>query len=173
MNQPEVWLRGPVAGVPPILQPVAHALLQVAEDVPATVAPLAHEQTWLAVGASAPIGYHVGHLSGSIDRLFTYARGEQLSEAQRELLSSEKTLFERKPSSGELLDRLATTIHAALEQLRSTDAESLYVSREVGRGRLPSTQMGLLFHAAEHASRHAGQIATLSRIVSAAGALAG
>lgn len=29
---PEVWMRGPVDGVPPLLQPLTHVLLQVAED---------------------------------------------------------------------------------------------------------------------------------------------
>jgi hypothetical protein len=35
----------------------------------------------------------------------------------------------------------------------------------VGRGRLPSTVIGLLFHAAEHTQRHAGQVVTTARIV--------
>ncbi len=35
----------------------------------------------------------------------------------------------------------------------------------MGRGRLPSTVLGLLVHAAEHASRHAGQITTTARFV--------
>ena len=30
---PEVWLRGPINGIQPLLQPAAHALLQVGEDV--------------------------------------------------------------------------------------------------------------------------------------------
>ena len=32
---PEVWLRGPLPDVPPLLQPVAHALLQAREEVAA------------------------------------------------------------------------------------------------------------------------------------------
>ena len=32
-EQPEVWLRGPVQGFEPLLMPVAHALLQVREDL--------------------------------------------------------------------------------------------------------------------------------------------
>jgi hypothetical protein len=31
-DQGEVWQRGPINGVPGLLQPVAHALLQVVED---------------------------------------------------------------------------------------------------------------------------------------------
>jgi len=30
---PEVWLRGPLPTIPPLLQPVAHALLQAREEV--------------------------------------------------------------------------------------------------------------------------------------------
>jgi hypothetical protein len=30
---PEVWLRGPLPGMPPLLQPVAHALLQAREEL--------------------------------------------------------------------------------------------------------------------------------------------
>ena len=34
MTAPEVWLRGrPVEGVPPLLQPVAHSLLQCREEL--------------------------------------------------------------------------------------------------------------------------------------------
>ena len=32
---PEVWLRGPLPGVPSVLQPVGHALLQAREEVEA------------------------------------------------------------------------------------------------------------------------------------------
>ena len=32
MTQP-AWLRGPVEGIPTLLQPVAHALIDAAEDV--------------------------------------------------------------------------------------------------------------------------------------------
>jgi hypothetical protein len=39
--------------------------------------------------------------------------------------------------------------------------------RGVGRAQLPSTVLGLLFHAAEHTQRHAGQVATTRRVVTA------
>jgi hypothetical protein len=35
----------------------------------------------------------------------------------------------------------------------------------VGRAGLPSTVIGLLFHLAEHAQRHAGQALTTAKIV--------
>jgi len=32
-NSLEVWLRGPLEGIPPLLQPAAHALLQAQEEL--------------------------------------------------------------------------------------------------------------------------------------------
>ena len=53
----------------------------------------------------------------------------------------------------------------ALAQLRATPRESLLDDRTVGRAGLPSNVLGLLFHAAEHAPRHAGQALTTSKIL--------
>jgi uncharacterized damage-inducible protein DinB len=58
-------------------------------------------------------------------------------------------------------------VEAALAQLRDTKAATLLDARHVGRKQLPSTRLGLITHAAEHAYRHTGQIATLRRIVAA------
>jgi hypothetical protein len=41
---------------------------------------------------------------------------------------------------------------------------SLLEPREIGRAKLPSTTLGVLFHAAEHTARHAGQVMTLIRV---------
>jgi uncharacterized damage-inducible protein DinB len=50
--------------------------------------------------------------------------------------------------------------------LRGTSVATLTDARAVGRQRLPSTVIGLLVHAAEHATRHAGQIITTSKLLS-------
>ena len=44
MPEPEVWLRGPVEGVPPHLQPVAHSLLQSREEVERLLTGMAAER---------------------------------------------------------------------------------------------------------------------------------
>ncbi len=162
---PPLWLRGPVAGIQPALQPVAHALLQVAEETPEILAGVAAEQIWAQPGGSASIGFHIVHLSGSLDRLFTYARGEGLSPEQFDALAAERTLQDRQPPLSEVLALLARTVDHALAQLKQTEPASLYLPREVGRAKLPSNTLGLLFHAAEHTIRHGGQIITLLRIV--------
>lgn len=74
MASTEWWQRGPIGGVPAVLQPVAHILLQVKESVGELVAPLT-EAEWNARPAGvASVAFHVRHITGVIDRLFTYAR---------------------------------------------------------------------------------------------------
>jgi len=163
--QPEPWLRGPVPGIPGPLQPAAHALIMAREDVTAAVAGLSGEQLWTEPGGATPLGFHLAHLSGSTDRLLTYARGDALSQSQRETLSREKALTTTRPPLEELLKAWHHTVDAALAQLAATRIETLGDQRLVGRAQLPSTVLGLLFHAAEHASRHTGQIVTTAKIV--------
>ena len=167
-SPPPVWLRGPAPGVLPTLQPVAHALMQVAEETPVVVMTLSLEQIWARPGGAASIGFHIAHLSGSLDRLFTYSRGESLSSEQQAALAAEHSADTLHPSVPELLDRLRGTVDAALQHLRTVPPESLSAPREVGRARLPSTTLGLLFHAAEHSIRHGGQIITMARVVQGA-----
>jgi uncharacterized damage-inducible protein DinB len=161
----EAWLRGPVAGVPPLLNPAAHALQHAAEDANRALAGLSLGGLWRRPGGAASVGYHVRHLAGALDRLFTYARGESLSDAQRQALARENEPGEPPQDSTALGAELGAAIARALDQLRRTPEETLLESRAVGRQRLPSTVIGLLFHAAEHASRHAGQALTTAKLV--------
>src|SRR5712691_4979754 len=86
---PEVWLRGPIPGVPALLQPVAHSLLQCREELRARLEERTPEQIWARPSGVASIGFHARHAAGSLDRLFTYARGERLSAAQLAALAAE------------------------------------------------------------------------------------
>ena len=162
---PEVWLRGPVEGVQPLLQPAAHTLLQVGEDVLPLVHDLTPAQLWARPGNGASIGFHLAHLPGSLDRLLTYSRGESLSAEQETALAAERTITDERPALETLLQRFSSGLEAAIDYLRTVPSDSLLLPRAVGRMRLPSTTLGLIFHAAEHSARHAGQIVTLKRIV--------
>jgi hypothetical protein len=164
---PEVWLRGPVPGIQPLLQPAAHAILQVGEDVLPIVRDLTPAQLWARPGGAAAIGFHLAHLPGSLDRLLTYSRSEPLSADQLAALAAERTVHDDRPALESLLARFSAGLEAAIHYLRTVPADSLLAAREVGRKRLPSTTLGLIFHAAEHSSRHAGQIVTLARVVRA------
>ena len=161
----EVWLRGPIDGITPVLQPAAHAILQVGEDVLPLVADLTPDQLWARPGGVAAIGFHLLHLPGSLDRLLTYSRGAALTPEQLNALAAERGAHEDRPELPRLLARFAAGIDAAVAYLRTVPEASLLLPRAVGRKRLPSTTLGLIFHAAEHSSRHAGQIVTLNRLV--------
>jgi uncharacterized damage-inducible protein DinB len=161
MSEPEVWLRGPLPDYIDELQPVAHSLLQVREEIERVVN-LPVEHVWTRRGGAASIGFHLKHLAGSLDRLLTYAAGRQLNAAQYDVLAGE-TRDTSEPA--ELLVRRAqAAIDRALTYVRVTPLCTLDEHREVGRDRLPSTVLGLLFHAAEHAQRHSAQIITTAKI---------
>jgi hypothetical protein len=162
---PEPWLRGPLPRIPALLQPAAHALVMALEDVEAALGGLTPDQIWARPGGIAPLGFHVAHLSGSTDRLFTYARGLGLDDAQRAVLQREGTIADERPPIAPLLAAWRDTVQRALEQLADTAEATLAEPRAVGRAQLPSNVLGLLFHAAEHASRHTGQVVTTAKLV--------
>lgn len=162
---PEPWLRGPLPGIPESLQPVAHALVAAVEDVTAAVGALSEAQLWARPGGAASVGFHLQHLAGSTERLFTYARGEALSAAQLAALDAERQPSDPPPTAGDLLRGWRSVVDAALRQLAQTREDALPTPRGVGRAQLPSTVRGLLVHAAEHAQRHVGQVVTTAKIV--------
>ena len=86
---PEVWLRGPVEGLSPYLQPIAHALLQAREEVIEIMKDFPEALLWEQPAGVASPAFHLQHLSGVLERLFTYARGEMLSAEQLQKLKEE------------------------------------------------------------------------------------
>lgn len=164
----EYWLRGPVPGVPPLLQPIAHALLQAREEVNALMVTFPGDLLWQRPGGVAAPGFHLQHLAGVLDRLLTYARDQALTSHQLVELAGEGTPSEGQATVAELLNRFNMQIDKALDQVAQTPEAILTDIRYVGRGRLPSTVGGLLFHAAEHTQRHMGQLLVTARVLMAA-----
>ena len=164
MTSPEAWLRGPVAGVPDALQPVAHALLQAREEARSLLEKFPQELLWVRPAGLASVGFHLQHMTGVVDRLFTYARGEPLSSQQRDALEHEGQRPDSGGSVDDLLGAFDAQVERALNQLRATPASILNDARPVGRQQLPSTVLGVLFHAAEHVQRHVGQLLVTARV---------
>jgi uncharacterized damage-inducible protein DinB len=160
---PEVWLRGPLPDVPSLLQPVAHALLQAREEVEAFMTGFSEDRLWLRPGGVASAGFHLQHLTGVLDRLFTYARGEQLNADQLKYLEAEGRP-NLELNSRDLIAAFRIQVTRALAELRTIDERTLTEPRTVGRGKLPSTVLGLLFHSAEHVQRHVGQLLVTIRV---------
>ena len=168
MADTEWWQRGPVDGVPAMLQPVAHILLQVRESVDEMVPDLTEEEWNARPAGVASAAFHVRHIPGVIDRLFTYARGQALSEAQFSALRVEREPLAAADVAA-VLDALRARVDAAITELRTIDVTTLADFRAVGRARLPSTVVGCLVHGAEHAMRHVGQLSVTTRVVRARG----
>ncbi len=164
-RETEAWQRGPVPGFDPLLMPVAHALVQVREDLDRLAAGVPPEHVWRRPGGAASIGFHVRHLGGALDRLLTYARGEALSEMQRAALAVEASAGDPPAALEAVVADVHRLIDAAFDQLRATSRDALLDERRVGRAQLPSTVLGLLVHAAEHSTRHVGQAITTARIL--------
>jgi len=162
---PEVWQRGPVPGIPALLQPVAHALLQAEEELNAMMAGYEDELLWQRPAGVASPAFHLQHLSGVIDRIFTYARGEALSENQLALLRLEAVAPQAELTVEKLVARFHEQIRQAMTQLCNTDPATLTDFRGVGRKQLPSTVIGLLVHAAEHTMRHIGQLHVTVKVI--------
>lgn len=164
LKQPEYWMRGPVENIPVLLQPVAHTLLQSRDEVFETMQDFPTGLLWLKPAGMASPAFHMQHLTGVLDRLFTYARAEQLNEQQLFYLSSEgkENITITKDL---LLGNFKLQVEAALKQLAVTDENTLTDFRGVGRKQLPSTVLGLLFHAAEHTMRHTGQLLVTANIL--------
>jgi len=160
----EAWLEGPLPGIDPYLMPVAHGLVQVGRDLE-RLTDLTPGQLWARPGGAASVGFHLKHVAGVLDRLPTYARGELLSHEQMKVLQAEGDPGDPPADAATLVREARAAVASALAQVRATPREALLEPREVGRRRLPSTVLGLLHHAAEHATRHAGQAVTTAIIV--------
>ena len=165
MSLPEVWLRGPVDGVPPLLMPAAHALLQAQEDLRAVVAGLTPAELWHRPNGAAAIGFHLRHLSGSLRRLCAYAQGRKLTPEEVAAIRLEGESGTPPATAVELLEVVDAAIEDGLGVLRGSDESAILDPRAVGRAALPSNVLGLLFHAAEHAQRHTGQVIATAKVV--------
>ena len=153
----EYWLRGPIAGVPGLLQPVAHALLQARNEAERSLDAFPEALLWDQPAGVASVAFHLQHLTGVLDRLFTYANGQSLDQQQLNYLAAEGKKDD-KISVDTLLMNFRLQVDKAILQLKETDVSLLTAIRGVGRKQIPSTVIGLLFHAAEHAMRHTGQL---------------
>jgi hypothetical protein len=155
---PEVWLRGPLRNIPALLQPVAHALLQAREEIHELMNSFPDELLWEKVAAMASPGFHLQHLTGVLDRLFTYAQGDALTDQQLNYLEQEGKPTNKVYTVFALVANFNDQVDAALAQLAREDPTRLTEFRGVGRAQLPSTVIGLYTHSAEHTMRHLGQL---------------
>ena len=161
----EPWLRGPIPDVNPSLSPVLRSFEQAREDLTRYSEGLTTKQIWARPHGFGSVGFHIRHITGSVDRLTTYLDGRSLTAEQLSTLKSE---MEPGATRDELLADLEAGLRRAEQVIRRVDLSRLSDHRTVGRQQLPTTVIGLLVHIAEHTQRHVGQAisaAKLARVV--------
>jgi hypothetical protein len=140
--------------VHPVLAAALYGFQQAREDLARHTAGLSVDQVWARPHGLAPLGFHLRHIAGSVDRLSTYLEERTLDGAQLAALAAEM-----EPGAG--LDELVADIDRAFERaeqvIRTIGPATFAEPRWVGRKRLPTTVIGLLVHIAEHTQRHLGQ----------------
>jgi uncharacterized damage-inducible protein DinB len=162
--KPEPWLRGTLTDVPAVPRAVLHALELAKENLLHWCAPLTDAELNARPAGIAPVAFHILHIARSLDRLLTYAEGNQLSPDQ---IAQMKAELDTPAKRKELFAELDGTLRKSAERIRAFGVTRLNEPRAVGQKRLPTTLAGLLVHVADHTQRHVGQAITTSKIVQA------
>ncbi len=158
----EPWLRGTLTEVDAVRRQVLHALELAAEDVSRWCEGLTEEELEARPLGLPSVGFQLRHIVRSLDRLLTYAEGQQLSAAQMEALRSE---MEDKAGREATFMEFAKGLEVAVGRVMAISPGSYEEVRGVGRKKLQSTVGGLLVHCAEHTQRHVGQAVTTAKVV--------
>jgi uncharacterized damage-inducible protein DinB len=160
--QPEPWLRGTYAELPAVLRGVLHAFDLAREDVLSWCAGLSETDLNASPVGLTPISFHLRHIPRSLDRLLTYAEGNQLSPEQISRLKRES---DPGATREELFAEFQEGIESAAVRVRGFAGADLEQPRGVGKKQLPTSVGGLLVHLADHTQRHAGQIVTTAKVL--------
>lgn len=164
-NRREVWQRGPIENIPALLQPVAHALLEANEEAQSIMEGFPENLLWERPAGVASPAFHLQHIRGVIDRLFTYSGKELLSKRQIDEISIEGNRDKTSLSMQQMLDQLDKRVADAVEELKNVNPDSLTEPRGIGRKQIPTTLIGLYVHSAEHSMRHIGQLLVTVRVL--------
>jgi uncharacterized damage-inducible protein DinB len=159
---PEPWLRGTLNDVPAVQRAVLHALELAREDLERWCDGLSDEELHARPGGIAPVAFHLRHIARSMDRLLTYAEGNQLSSEQVSVMKAE---MEPRGSRNELMAELVVAIAKSGKRIRAISEQQLQEERHVGKKQLPTSVGGLLVHVADHTQRHVGQAIITAKIV--------
>ncbi len=141
--------------------PTLHSFAQVREDLARWTEGLTDAQIWLRPQGLAPVGFHLRHIAGSVDRLTTYLEGRQLTADQLEAAHRE---MEPGAALSGLLDEIVQALDRSERVIRSLKPEILHEPRYVGRKALPTTVIGLVVHLAEHTQRHVGELIVTAKL---------
>ena len=159
----EPWLSGTITGTHPVLAALLYSFQHARQDLDQWTRGFSDEQMWRKVGDVAPVGFHIRHIAGSVDRLVTYANNGSLDETQLKELNSEQE--GQGPSRDGLFAFLDRKFAHAAEIVRGIHPSTLADIREIGRKKVPVPLGVLLVHISEHTQRHVGEAIVTAKIV--------
>jgi len=149
MPLPEPWLRGPIDGLHPVAAHLIYTFTQCREEVALHTVGLTDIST---------VSFHLAHIAGSVNRLTTYLKGEQLSAEQMARLKGEPSTGQNTGATlRQLLEAMDAEFDATEAVVRAIDPGTYPEPRYVGRQQLPTSVGGLIIHLSEHTQRHLGQ----------------
>ncbi len=158
----EPWLRGTLGEYDAVRRQVLHAMELAREDAERWCAGLTDHEVNARPFGVAPVAFHLRHVARSLDRLLTYAAGEQLTDQQMVELRTELALG---ATTGEAMREFEVGVGRAMVRIGGISPERFAEVRGVGREGLPATVGGLVVHCAEHTQRHVGQMVTTAQVV--------
>ena len=161
-QQPEPWLRGTLTEVSSVGRGVLHALELAHEDVHRWCDPLTGDDFHARPFELPPVAFQLRHMVRSLDRLLTYAEGNQLTGEQIAQLKSE---MDAVGSREEVFAEFDQGLKLSAERVRALAAGDLEQPRFVGKKQLPTSVGGLLVHVADHTQRHVGQAVTTAKVL--------
>jgi uncharacterized damage-inducible protein DinB len=158
----EPWLRGTLTEVSAVCRGVLHALQLAQEDVTKWCDGLSDSEFNTRPLGLPSVAFQLRHIARSLDRLLTYAEGQQLSNKQIAALKNE---MEAGATRETLFEEFKAAIKQSEERVRALQAVDPNQSRGVGKKQLPTTVGGLLVHLADHTQRHVGQTIASAKVL--------
>ena len=160
----EPWLRGTYTEVPAVGRAVLHALDLAFEDIRKWTEGLSDPEAHAQPLGLPSVAFHLRHMARSVDRILSYAEGNQLTPEQLSVFKAEHSGEEPLAA---LLEEVERSFTNAAHRIRRLAGENLETFRGVGRKQLPTSAGGALIHVADHTQRHTGQVVTTSKVLKA------
>jgi uncharacterized damage-inducible protein DinB len=158
----EPWLRGTHSDVPAIGRAVLHALELALDDLAKWTAGLSDAEVHARLLGLPAAAFHLRHIARSVDRILSYAEGNQLTAEQLAALKAEQIGNE---TLAELMAEVEGAFSNAAERVRVLATANFDNFRGVGRKQLPTSIGGALIHVADHTQRHVGQVVTTAKVL--------
>jgi uncharacterized damage-inducible protein DinB len=155
-------MSGTHTDVPAVGRAVLHALELALDDLTKWTAGLSDAEVHAHPLGLSSLSFHLKHIARSVDRILSYAEGNQLSAEQLAALKSEQTGAETLAA---LIAEVEASFSNAADRIRVLATGNFDTPRAIGRKQLPASLGGALIHVADHTQRHVGQVVTTAKVL--------